>query len=124
MFTDLRPLLEFIGSSGQIEKKSLRMSLASLKQNLEDGEVDSFSWIVGTEIVVDIFTKQGSEREVLGEIVEENKFRHALNEDNLVVYENEEIKMKNEATKMKRDDILRGRKENLLHKKPVGWQPM
>ena len=43
--------------------------MASLKQNLEGGEVDDFSWIAGDEIVADIFTKQGSEREGLAEIV-------------------------------------------------------
>ena len=35
MFTDSRPLLESIGSLGQIEEKALRQSVASLKQNLE-----------------------------------------------------------------------------------------
>ena len=73
--------------------------MASLKLNLEDGEVDRFSWIAGTEIVADELMKQGSEREVLSEIVEKNEFKHAQNEDNLVQYENEEIKMKNRATK-------------------------
>ena len=42
MFTDSRPLLESLGSSGQIEEKALRQSLASLKHNLDDGEVNSF----------------------------------------------------------------------------------
>merc|ERR1712030_263516 len=90
MFTDSRPLLESIGSSGQVEEKSLRQSVATLKQNLEDGEVDRFLWIAGTEIVADVFTKQGSERESLDEIV---------TMDNLVVYENEEIQIKNLITK-------------------------
>ena len=62
MFTNLRPLLASLGSSGQIEEKALRQSLAALKQNLEDGEMNSFSWIAGTKIVADIFMKQGSQR--------------------------------------------------------------
>jgi len=99
MFTDSRPLLESIGSSGQVEEKSLRQSVAALKQNLEDGEVDRFSWVAGTEIVVDVFTKQGSEREFLDEIVTGNVFRHAQNMDNLVIYENKEIQIKNLITK-------------------------
>ena len=93
-------LLESIGSSEQIEEKALRQSVASLKQNLEDGEINSFSWIAGTEIVADVFTKQGSQRESLDEIVLENVFRHAQTEDNLVVYENEEIRIKNLVTKL------------------------
>ena len=35
-FTDSRPLLESIGSSGQIEEKVLRQSVAYLKQALEE----------------------------------------------------------------------------------------
>merc|ERR1712090_84812 len=44
-FTDSRPLLESLGSSGQIEEKLLRQSIASLKQCLEEGEVEQYSWI-------------------------------------------------------------------------------
>merc|ERR1712105_249762 len=95
MFTNSRPLLESIGSSGQIEEKVLRQSVASLKQNLEDGEVGSFAWIVGTEIVADVFTKQGSQREALDKIVLDNVFRYAQTVDNLVLFEDEEIKIKN-----------------------------
>ena len=36
VFTDSRPLLESIGSSGQIEEKALRLSVAYLKQSLEE----------------------------------------------------------------------------------------
>ena len=96
IYTDSRPLLESIGSSGQIEEKALRQSVASLKQTLEDGEINSYSWIAGTEIVADVFTK----RESLDEIVLENKFRHAQSEDDLVLYENEEIRIKNLVTKV------------------------
>ena len=105
VFTDSRPLLESIGSSGQIEEKALRQSVASLKQNLEDGEINSFSWIAGTEIVADVFTKQGSQRESLDEIVLENVFRHAQTEDNLVVYKNEEIRIKNLVTKASKQAV-------------------
>ena len=99
VFTDSRPLLESIGSSSQIAEKALRQSIASMKQSLEDGDVDQFSWIEGKEIVADVFTKQGSKREALDEIVKENCFRHAQNKDNLVVCENEEITIKNLTTK-------------------------
>ena len=70
-----------------------------MKQNLEDGEVGSFAWISGTEIVADMFTKQGSQREALDEIVLANVFRHAQTVDNLVLFENEEIQIKNLVTK-------------------------
>ena len=74
IFTDSRPLLESIGSSSQIAEKSLRQSIAYLKQTLEDGEVEEFSWIEGKDIVADILTKQGSKREALDEIIKDNFF--------------------------------------------------
>ena len=67
-------MLESIGSLSQIAKTALRQSVANLKQTLEDGEVDEFSWIEGKEIVTDILTKQGLKRVVLDEIVNDNEF--------------------------------------------------
>ena len=58
----------------------------ALKQNLEDGEVSQYAWIAGTEIVADVFTKQGSQREALDEIVKDNIFKHAQTVDNLVIF--------------------------------------
>ena len=107
LFTDSRPLLESLGSSGQVEEKTLRQSIASLKQNLEDAEVERFSWIPGNQIVADIFTKQGSDRVSLDEIMSKNVFRHARTEDNMVIYENEEIKIKNLITKAQADKRMR-----------------
>ena len=71
-FTDSRPLLESIGSSRQIEEKTLRKSVAYLKESLEDEEETDNSWIQGEEIVADILTKQVSKRVVLDEILVKN----------------------------------------------------
>ena len=57
MFTDSRPLLDSIGSSRQIEEKNLRNLIAAMKQSLEDGEVEDYSWITGEEMVADMFRK-------------------------------------------------------------------
>ena len=65
LYTDSRPLLESIGSSGQIEEKALRQSVSYLKQSLEDRDVMAYSWIPREEIVADILTKQGSRHEIL-----------------------------------------------------------
>lgn len=97
--TDLRPLLESVGRSGQIEEKVLRQSEAYLKQALEEGENVGYSWIQGEEILTDVFTKQGSKLDAMGEIIDGNKFRHAQTEDNLVVFENDEFKVWNLVTK-------------------------
>ena len=78
IFTDSRPLLETIGSTSQIGEKALRQSVASLKQSMEDGDVEQYSWIEGKEIVADVFTKQGSNREALDEIIKKNNFFSTL----------------------------------------------
>ena len=96
-----------MGSSGQVEEKLLRQPVASLKQSLEDGEISQFSWISGSEIVADVFTKQGSERAALEEILIENEFRNSLSSDNMVIYEDEEIKIKNLITKTQADARMR-----------------
>ena len=100
IFTDSRPLLESIGSLNQEAEKALRQSITFLKQSLEDGDVEEFSWIEGKDIVADILTKQGPKREVLEELMEDNIFKHALNKNNLVEYINDEITIKNQTTKI------------------------
>ena len=57
------------------------------------------SWIWGEEIVADVFTKQGSTREALEEIIKRNKFKHAQTKDNWVTFKNEEFKVRNLITK-------------------------
>ena len=104
IFTDSRPLLESIGSSGQIEEKNLRQSIMYLKQSLENGDVLGYSWIQGEEIVADVLTKRGSRREALNEIVMKNRFRHVQTRDNWVYYENGEFKIRNLVTKKQKQE--------------------
>ena len=70
-----------------------------MKQGLEDDHVMAYSWTLGEEIVADILTKQGSRLEVLDDILVWNEFRHAQTEDNLVMYIEDEFKMRNLVTK-------------------------
>ena len=107
LFTDSRPLLETLGSSSQIEEKQLRKSIAFLKQFLETENVDSYSWIEGTEIVADVFTKQGSQRKEMDEIVRQNKFWSGASWDNMVTYEDGEIKIQNLTMKAERGNKSR-----------------
>ena len=99
VFTELPPLLESIGSSRQVEEKQIRQLIAYLKQSLEDGDVEEFSWIEGKEIIADVLTKQGSRREEMDALMERNVFGQAQNKDNFVKYVNEEISIKNFTTK-------------------------
>ena len=49
--------------------------------------------------MADTFTKQGSKRDALGEIMDYNKFKHAQAQDSLVIFENDEFKVRNLVTK-------------------------
>ena len=108
MYTDLCPLLESIGSSGQIEEKALGQSVSYLKQGLEDRDVMAYSWIPGGEIVADILTKQGLKREILEDIMIKNEFGHMKKSDNLVLYEEDEFKIKNLVTKKEKEADKKG----------------
>ena len=88
----------------------LRQSIACLKQNLEEGEIEQYSWISGHEIVADVFTKQGSERRVLDEILTQNEFRNSLSSDNIVTFEDGEIKIRNIVTKHQADTRMQEEK--------------
>ena len=43
--------------------------MAYLKQSLEEGEIMGYSWILGEDILADIFTKQGYTGDVLEEMI-------------------------------------------------------
>ena len=63
-------MLEFLGSLSQAAEKALRLSVAYLKQSLEDKEVYSYGWIEGKDmVVVDLLTNQGLRRDMLDEII-------------------------------------------------------
>ena len=59
----------------------------------------AYSWIQGEEIVADILTKQRSKHEALDEILVKNEFKHAKTEDNMVIFEEDEFKIRNRVTK-------------------------
>ena len=57
--------MESIASPNQAVEKVLRLLIAFLKQSLEDGKVEEYSWIEGKEIVAEVLTMQRSMKEVL-----------------------------------------------------------
>ena len=99
VFTDLRPLLETLGSTSQVAEKGLRKAIAYLKEHLKLGSVESYGWIQGKDIIADILTKTGSKRTELDEIIVEGYFRHEQNEKNCVKFRDREVKIEGLATK-------------------------
>ena len=101
LFTDSRPTLESIASSKQVERKLLRNAVADLKEKLVENEVESYSWLDTKDMIADILTKECKENDDIVKILIEGKLRIALNEDNLVHYENEEFRLENVKIKNK-----------------------
>ena len=63
------------------------------------GSVESYRWIQGKDIIVDILTKTGSKRTELDEIMVEGCFRHVQAEKNCVKLKDGEVKIEGLATK-------------------------
>lgn len=64
-----------------------------------------FSWIEEKDIIADVSTKQGSRREDMDSLMEENVFDQAQNKNNLVKYINHKISIKNFTTKRKKEKM-------------------
>ena len=101
LYTDSKPTLESIASSKQVERKLLRNSITDLKKRLEDGSIQSYSWLDTKDMVADLLTKESKDDDAILDIVQENKFKQAQNEDNLVHFDDGEIKMTNMIKKRK-----------------------
>ena len=99
VFTDSHPLLGTLGSTSHVAEKGLRTAISYLKEHLKFGSVESYGWIQGKDIIVDILTKTGSKRTELDEIMMEGYFRHALDEKNCVMFRDGEVKIEGLATK-------------------------
>ena len=69
--------------------------MTDLKQKLVDGDVSVYSWIPTKAMTADVLTKEGGDIENVLEVVRENLFREANSEQNMVVYSDSEMMMKN-----------------------------
>ena len=104
LFTDSIPTLDSIASTKQVKCRLLRNSYTELKERLEHGEIYSYSWLDSEDMIADILTKEHKDslnKDVL-EIVTENRFKQAKNEDNLVIFDQDEIVLKNRKEKEKK----------------------
>ena len=95
IFTDSVPLLESIGSTKQIEEKMLRNSITDFKEDIEQGYVDSYSWLETREMLADVLTKECRKNKRLDEVLLQNTFSCIQNEDFKVVLGDGELKLVN-----------------------------
>ena len=58
MLTDSEPTLEWIASSKQVERKTLRPTIVDLKERLVDKDIFSYSWLPTKDMLADVMTKE------------------------------------------------------------------
>ena len=101
VYTDSLPLLESIASSKQVDQRLLRNTMVDLKQKLIDGEVSLYSWIDTKSMTADVLTKEGGEIGNILEVVRQNTFKKANSQQNMVIYNDGEMKLMNPMIKKK-----------------------
>ena len=73
LFTDSQPTLESIGSSRQVERKTLRHTILDLKERLVDGEIYTYSWLPTQEMLADVLTKEMKIPQALEDVILRNE---------------------------------------------------
>ena len=95
IYTDSEPLLESIASSKQIDRKNLRKVIEGLKEKLIDGEVTSYQWVPTKAMWSDGLTKEMLMADGVRSLLTRGECNMEQQELNKVIYENNEIRMKN-----------------------------
>ena len=73
MKIDSRTLLDTLKSSKQIEEKTVRHIVAWIKQQVEEGRVNSVDWVCSEEQLADVLTKAGVKTQPILEVLKAGK---------------------------------------------------
>merc|ERR1712112_234725 len=104
IITDSEPLLESIASTKQVDRWSLRMTVQELKDRLMSGEVKLYQWIPTKEMWADGLTKEMEMADGVRKMLREGVCNLKKEELNMVVCENEEIRMLNIRNRKKKEE--------------------
>ena len=77
----------------------MRNVVTDLKEKLEDGLVESYSWLETKDMVADVLTKECKNNGDVDDILIDNVWKNVKNEDNLVSCMNGEIQLRNVVSK-------------------------
>ena len=86
-----------IGSTKQIEEKMLRNSIVDFKEDLEQGNVNSYNWLATKDMLADILTKECRKNSQIIDVMSKNTFENAISEKNSVTLGDGKIKMTNKT---------------------------
>merc|ERR1712121_333548 len=95
IITDSEPTLESIASTGQIERKQLRMVVKDMKDKLREGDITSYQWVSTKDIWADGLTKEMSMTEGMRNLLKQGTCSMVPQDINKVICQNNEIKMLN-----------------------------
>ena len=95
LYTDSRSTLESVASTKQVERKMMRNIVAALKEFLIQNDVTSYSWLGDEMMAADILTKEKKENKSMSEILVHGIFNPRNNDNNLVFYDGNEVRIEN-----------------------------
>ena len=78
MFMDSKLLFESIYSTKQVDWKTIRHVIHSMKDSLAWGEVQDFHWIETIKMLADIHTKDSTDSDMIKKVLEEGKLKVAI----------------------------------------------
>ena len=63
MKTDSQTLIDSIKSTKQVEEKTMRHSVAQIKEQVDNKNVDKIDWVCSKDMTADMFTKKNVKQE-------------------------------------------------------------
>ena len=67
--TDSHPLKDSLYSTKQVERKTVRHIIQSMKDNLARNEIEKFIWVESHNMIADLLTKESADPELLMQVL-------------------------------------------------------
>ena len=75
----------------------LRNSIVDFKEDLEQGLVESYSWLATKDMLADVLTKECRKNDQIVDVLSKNNFKDSKSKKNKVVLGDGEIKLMNKT---------------------------
>ena len=73
IFTDSNPLKESLYSTKQVERKTIRHVIQSMKDALDRKEVEKYEWVETKDMIADLLTKDSASPDLFMMVLESGK---------------------------------------------------
>ena len=75
--TDSHPLKDSLYSTKQVERKTVRHIIQSMKDNLARNEIEKFIWVESHNIIADLLTKESADPKLIMQVLNSGKPKKA-----------------------------------------------